>query len=209
MSVFNRISLAGMIKKHFQTFYDDGFFKLHKKRKTPKEDKFLFIFLPILIGIFLVTCELYISNEYLSIILTCLSIFAGLLFGLLSLVFDLAQKNKLKVLDLNKAVSEKKATQKDLINAEIKYRISKELFVNIGFAVFLSIVAIASALLTRLRIEFIINYFEKKDYYPFLRKTYLISTNFLTYFVTTLFILTILMILKRFYLIFENEVNEI
>jgi hypothetical protein len=30
-----------------------------------------------------------------------------------------------------------------------------------------------------------------------------------TYFITTLFILTILMILKRFYLLFENEVIEI
>ena len=208
MSLFDRVSLNGLIKSHLQTFYDDGYFRLHRKKKTPFSDKFIFIIIPSLIAACLVVIGLFISIQYLSIILTCLSIFSGLLFGLLSLVLSLINNTKTTYNTLIKIPEPDSVIQKEILDTEIKYRISKELFINIGFAIFLSLVAIVFTLLTRLKPESLIQIFKNNGCYPLLKDIFIISTNFISYFIISVFILTILMVLKRFYLLFDNEVKD-
>jgi len=206
MSLFNRISVYSIVKKHLNTFYDESY-RVNGKDKIPFADKIVFIGIPLLISLIFVLLGLYMDATYLSIILTCLSIFVGLLFGLLPLMFQLTTTIKAKYLDLKKANNSTSIPSKEYKFQEIKFRISKELFSNIGFSIILAIVSILSSLLTRLKPQAIIKVLEGK-YFNTIKSTYLFVSNFIAYFLLTLFVLMLFMVLKRFYLLFESEVRE-
>lgn len=208
MKFLNRISLSEIIKSHCSTFYDDAYLRIEGKKRIPLGDKIIFIVIPIIIAIILLTSEFFITETYLNIILTCLSIFAGLLFGLLSLVFELTKniKKEVEIIKINPIVGD--TLFKKLAHEELKYRISKELFVNIGFAIIVSILTIICAILTRLYPKQIVFWLSHFECYQFIKTIYLISSNFLAYYLLMLFVLTIMMILKRFFLLFDSETKN-
>lgn len=208
MKFLNRISLSEIIKSHCSTFYDDAYLRIEGKKRVPLGDKIIFIVIPIIIAIILLTSDFFITETYLNIILTCLSIFAGLLFGLLSLVFELTKniKKEVEIIKINPIEGD--TLFKKLAHEELKYRISKELFVNIGFAIIVSILTIICAILTRLYPKQIILWLSHFECYQFIKTVYLVSSNFLAYYLLMLFVLTIMMILKRFFLLFESETKN-
>lgn len=207
MSFLNRISLSSLIKNHIETLYDDAYLRLHNRKIVPKADLIIFLLIPLTISTIIVLLELYISDEYLSIIFSCLSIFAGLLFGLLSLIFQLTTDSKSKLNNL-KNQREESTIDNRYNKEELRYRISKELFINVGFAIMLAILAIVSTMLTRIKPPYLIKKLTQREIYQNLKPLYLSITNFLAYFIISLFLLTILMVLKRFYLLFINEVSD-
>lgn len=75
---------------------------------------------------------------------------------------------------------------------KIKNTVLKQLLANISFTILLSIVTILFTLTTYLDVEIIKN-----------------ITTWIVYFLLTNFLLTVLMILKRMYKLFENEIVEI
>ena len=205
--MFDRISVRLLVSRHIDTLYDDAYYKLEGIKRIPLADKFLFIGVPAIVALFMIMMGLFINENYLSIILTCLSIFAGLLFGLLPLVFELTAQIKSKLNSIIKDPIIEDTLQRTKTREETKYKIAKELFVNICFAILMSLIAILLALFTRLRPAFLIETFRDEKYYCLVKYLILTISNFAVYFISTVFLLTILMILKRFYLLFDSEIS--
>lgn len=198
MKLFDRINIVQIFIKHFNTLYDHGVLTWTGKRKMPFADKFTFFYFPATIAFTLVIpLQLYINDNYLNIIITSLSIFVGLLFGFLTLVFDIV-KNERTVGQNPDATHEQK----------LKFKLVKELFINIAFAIALSILSIIAALLTRFHPTPIILQLQKLACYSYIKQLYLWTTNLVAVFLVLLFIATLLMILKRFFIIFTNDFND-
>ncbi len=192
----DRINVWRIFTEHKDTLYDYAKFKKENVKVIPFSDKLTFFYLPLFFSVFLVLLlELHINSEYLNVIITSLSIFVGLLFSLLTLVFDLLRKEKTLVVTND-------ATE-DIKN---KYQLLKELFINISFAISLSILTILITLSTQLKSDIISRWFLNFKYYDLINKLYFILTNIAAIFFITVFAMTLLMILKRFFIIFENEV---
>ena len=198
MELLDRINIIQIFKAHKNTLYDYAKYKKEKKKVVPLSDLFLFFVLPLLTScIITLVLKLYITTEYLNIIITSLSIFVGLLFSLLTLVFDLIKKEKLITASENSSEIQK-----------AKYLLLQELFINISFAIALSILTISSSLFTRFNPVVLKEFLLKLKIYYLLKPIYLISTNIISLFLSILFLLTLLMILKRFFIIFKIEIGE-
>lgn len=198
MKLFDRIDISQIFIKHFATLYDHRALTLHGKRRMSFEDIFTFLLFPLFTSLILVILfDLFINDNYLNIIITSLSIFVGLLFGFLTLVYDIVKTERVVVL------------QKDVTHEQkIKFRLVKELFINIAFAIALSILSIFATLLTRFSPKIITALLKELDWYMYIKKGYQYTTNVLAIFLIILFIATLLMILKRFFIIFINEFNN-
>jgi hypothetical protein len=202
MKVFDRVDIGLILKKHVETFYNDGEEKSTGIKNVPVSDKVVFIYFPIITSILIVALGITLTNDYINIIITSLSIFVGLLFNLLVLVFDLAKKQREKIErieDTNEIVPKTESA---------KYNISKELFANISFAIALSIFAIIATVFPSLKPTAIV-VFVKSNICNFhvVKVIYLAITNVIAITLVIEFLLVLLMILKRFFLIFNTEVN--
>jgi hypothetical protein len=194
----DRINVWRIFTEHKDTLYDYAILKSKNRKVIPFSDKFIFFYAPLSISASLVLIlNLKIDSEYLNVIITSLSIFVGLLFSLLTLVFGLVKEQK------NLAIAND-AT----IDSKNKYQLLKELFINISFSIFLSIVTILITLLTQFKSNIIGQWFKKVKFYDCVKWLYISLTNIFAIFLVLMFIMTLLMILKRFFLIFKTEVNE-
>ncbi len=244
MSLFNRISFWSIIKKHLDTLYDNRDMPDTENRKIAVPDFLIFFVLPAGLGIILIFFKIFISENYINILLTLLSIFAGLLFGLLPLVFqqgkelnkelkdDLGEVEKsiqaISSMEEYKEALELQCTQlvashvenvkkcQDSINnlndvisllksknhffsteprlTKIKFKINEELFRNICFAILVAIFAIISILLSQINFS--------ASYLNSISSCYKSLSNFFSYFLLGIFGTTLLMILKRFFLLY-------
>ena len=86
---FDRVNIGSILSNHLTTFYHYEKFQFYGKKEIPSSDKFLFGILPIILSALFCWGGLKFKNDYVNIILTCLSIFIGLLFGLLTMVYSL------------------------------------------------------------------------------------------------------------------------
>lgn len=165
MNLIDKINCLNIINSHLATLQNDN------TKKADLSDYFTFLILPLLVAVALVKFGIYLKDSAINIIITTLSIFVGLMFNIIVLLFDIVKRE---------------AHQK------IKNIVLKQLLANISFAILLSVVAILLTLLT-----FFDNCWVK------------LATTFITYFLLTLFLMTLLMILKRMYNIFKNEMDEL
>ena len=202
MHLFDRINISLILKKHIETFYNYGELNFNGKRTIPLSDKITFIFSPIIVTLIVVISGIRLTNDYVNIIITSLSIFVGLLFNLLILIFDLTRKQKSKLKEFE--VKTEVVPRIDMV----KFTILKELYANICFAIAVSIFAIAAAIAPTLKPKLILPFLRNIKYYHSLKDIYIFLTNSIAIFLSILFLLTLLMILKRFFLIFNNEINE-
>lgn len=197
--IFDRINVTSIFSQHLTTFYHYEKRQFYNKTEIPFSDKFLFLFFPLLLSIFFCLCGLKFNQDYLNITLTCLSIFAGLLFGLLTMVFSLVQENQKIVVDSSKPEEKKKLTAKiDLTN---------HLFINIGFSIVLSLLALIFVLTTQFYPSSIINKIKIYEYYDYLKPIYLYVTNGISFFLIIEFLLTLMMIIRRFTVLFLNQLS--
>lgn len=174
-----KINPAKIIRDHVLTLksYDTG--------KYSVGDFFVFILLPFGIAGYLAyyfpksdknTTEIF-NKDVVDILVTSLSIFAALLFNLLLLVYDLV----------------KKANPGEAY-AVLKTRFLKEIFANISYSIFISMLAVIILLISLLGTESRI-----------LQVTVVASV----YFLVSNFILTLLMILRRVHILFSKEFEKI
>lgn len=192
MKIFDRINIIQIFRSHLNTLYDYGALNWNGQRKIPIADKITFAISPLVFSLILVLLELRIDNEYLSIIITSLSIFIGLLFSLLTLVFDMVKSSS----NLENEIDHKK---------KVKNTLTQELFINIAFAIALSLVSIVAVFLTRFRPAPIIDLLKNLSYYEYIKEIYIFSTNLFAIYLLILFLFTLLMILKRFYILFLSQ----
>jgi len=201
MKLFDRVNIGLIFRKHIETFYDYGQANSTGVRKATMADITTFVYFPISFSTIIVLLGIKLTNDYINIIITALSIFVGLLLNLLVLIFDLAKKQKEKIASLN---------QQGEIIPQIeaaKYAIIKELYANISFSIALSIFAIITSILPTLRPQIIIDILKSNLNFSLLKSVYLAITNVAAITLVVEFLLVLLMILKRFFLIFKNEID--
>lgn len=202
MRLFDKINTQLIFKKHIQTFYNYGEANSTGVRNSTTNDQVAFIYFPIIASILIFTAGIRINNDYINIAITSLSIFVGLLFNLLILIFDLAKKQKQIMNDLR--------SREEIIPQieSAKYLLIKEVFINISFSIALSIISIIAVLLPCIKPKFLINYLQHYEGYWIIKLAYLAITNCLAFFLIIEFLFVLLMILKRFFLIFNSEINN-
>jgi hypothetical protein len=141
------------------------------------KDFMLFFILPISMSILLVWKD-YSFKEQLGNLIAAISIFGGFLFNLLAIIYS--QMGNIK----------KDAETED---DKVKKRFINEIHINISFCIVLSIVIVLSLLLTTIDIPEI-------EFWTILEKI----INGLNYFLMILFLLTLIMILNRVYILLKK-----
>ena len=171
--MFSKINPKQIITDHFDTFTN------HRTGKPMKTDYLVFFGIPLVVAIILViVCKIKLDHNAGNILITSLSIFAALLFNLLLLVYDIVHKEN--------------------NNSTIQEAL-KQIFANISFSIFISIITIFLLL-----VDF---FFDD----VFTSCIYFIASSFdfVIYWFIALFTLTLLMILKRIHSLLSNEFLEI
>jgi len=126
----------------------------------------------------LMRLHLRIDKDYVNIIVSMLSIFVGLLLNMIVVLFDIIRSERKRV---------------------HKVAVLEEVLANISFTIVLSIFTIGVVLLTQLN-------FGRPAWQPYIEGSREVI-NFISFACLILFLLTLLMVVKRMYLLFMDEVN--
>ena len=150
-------------------------------KKVSIGDLVLFFVIPLPIGAGAVWVHGSMKNTEVTVLVTAFSIFTALLFNLLLLTFDLISKTD---------------GSSDDFMIRLKMLLLQQTYNNISFCILVAITAIGLLLIYLLdsRLGFSIDQVE-----------YVIS--FGVYYLTTLFLLTLLMILKRVHILLSKEMT--
>jgi hypothetical protein len=160
-----KVNVLKIILAHGNTLVD-------ARTKRPGWDDWVtFVIVPTAFALMANRCGLSLGTNALTIIITALSIFVGLLFNMVVLVFDILKRD---------------STNK------LKNNLLKQLLANISFTILLSIVIIALSLISRVK-----------------EPTIKMLADFIIYFSLSFFFVTLVMILKRMYGLYDNEMKEI
>lgn len=184
--IFDKINIASIIEGHFNTLVDE------KTKKLDFFDVLIFIMLPFGFSLFL-TFFFTEIEPLQNILITSLTIFTGLLFNLLVLMYDIIKRrdDKYRVLLDESEQNETFNKKNELIELKISGRFLEQLFNNISYSVLISIFAIASLVLSYLTSNLIAD----------------TILRFLIFFFSINFFLTLLMVLKRTHklILFKNS----
>lgn len=142
------------------------------------KDLLLFIGFPLTLSI-LLTYKGYNFENHLGNLIVAISIFGGFLFNLLAIIYS--QLDNI----------EKDAESE---NSELKKKFVKEIHINISFCIVLSILIVMTLLLTTIDTP--------KFEYDWLFNKIIIGIN---YFLMLLFLLTLIMILNRVYILLKKN----
>jgi hypothetical protein len=208
MKIIGRLGISVIFKRHFQTFYNYGLYEWTGKKKVPIPDVLTFLVLPFVISILLVWFDNAIMKSISSLIVTCLSIFIGLLFNLLILIFDLSKRETDKIKNIEQQKDDTEDKQLTLKAERTALELIKELFVNIAYAIALSILCVIIILLGKFRPTLMLVILKKTNWFGVIRHYTLLSLDTLTIFFLIQFLLTLLMILNRFFIIFNKQVEK-
>lgn len=149
-----------------------------KSKRVNRKDLLLFIGFPLTTST-LLTCKDYNFEDQLGNLIVAISIFGGFLFNLLAIIYSQIDN------------IEKDAETE---TSELKMRFVKEIHSNISFCIFLSILIVMTLLLTTIDIP--------KFQYDWLINKFIIGIN---YFLMLLFLLTLIMILNRVYILLKKN----
>jgi len=170
--MIGKIDVRQIIKDHVRTLTDEN------TKRTSRGDCILFFGLPILAAVALIAPKLIFGKTMGTVLITALAIFAGLLFNLLLLIFDIGNKPRPKEEKLS----------------PIKIRFLREIYSNIAYAILTALVTIVLLLI---HIGLVALQFTLVMY----------VTAFLVYILTGNFVLTLLMVLKRVHKLLAEEFN--
>jgi len=163
--IFEKINFSKIIVSHLRTLQNAN------TKKAGLGDYVTFLVTPLVFALFLTWAKVPLKNDAINIIITTLSIFVGLMFNIIVLIFDIVKRDA---------------------RQHVKNEVLKQLLANISFEILISVFSILSTLGT------------------FFENSYLkIAFSFITYFSLAVFLLTLLMILKRMYNVFKNEIDEL
>lgn len=174
--MFSKINIFGIIYDHFCTL------KNYRNGKIYAPDLVLFFLIPLIISGFLSHRGFIISANLANVLLTCFSIFAALLFNLLLLIFDIADK-----------VKNNNSKSYSLEQSKVFYDLLKEIYINVSFCILISVLSIV----------LLLGFFIDLDSCIFL-----LILSSVVYFFVFVFILTLFMILKRVYALLSQRIND-
>ncbi len=177
--MFSKINVTKIIIDHLRTLRN------YDTQKLRFVDYALFILVPIIVSAVLIIFSYLIDKEFANILITSLSIFAALLLNLLLLVFDIVRKT-------NDSIARNKELKNPYEAEEKRLTFLKEIYANISYAIFVSILSIVILLIAYFVCDFHL----------------LQLFSFFIYFLSLNFILTLLMIVKRVHILLSNEINK-
>lgn len=177
--MFKKINVSKIVIDHLNTL------KSYDTQSLRVADYALFIIVPIIISITMVCFSYLIDKTFANILITSLSIFAALLLNLLLLVFDIVRKT-------NDSLAKSKEAKNPYEAEEKRLTFLKEIYANISYAIFISILSIIILL--------VIYFVSLESLLQFL--------SFLVYFLSINFIFTLLMIVKRVHILLANELKK-
>jgi len=169
--MFAIINPLSIIKEHIKSLFDSA----HRFNVL-----LIFLGIPFLVAFALSRFQIYLNENMIDYSLTSLSVFTGLLFSLLFIIYDVLNKEKEKL-------------NKHNIKQQTKLKLLKQLYVNVSFSILLGFLIIFILLLTELFFQYM---------------TFLKCSSVLFYGFATLFFLTLLQILKRTYILLEKEFDD-
>lgn len=175
--LFSKINVSVIVSDHFQTLKDFG----HSSISI--FDIFIFFVLPILLSVLLVLSGFRLTTELVGLLITAFSIFAGLLFNLLILMFDII--GKVSSLDhLPDELQTKQAfTRKITILQNVSYNISFEILICLSGVILLALTGLPH------------------------NEVFGTITSLLVFFVVIIFSLTLAMILRRVHGLIVDEID--
>jgi amino acid transporter len=174
--VFENINVWVIVKDHLKTL------KVYRSDKTSTEDVILFLVIPFLGALSLVLFLDYrLDVDAINALITSLSVFSGLLFNLLLLIYDLLRKENTK--DDSKEISEE-------VSSSLRRTFLSHIYAHISFTILTAVLSITLLLFLFIKINF-----------PILT----ISINVAVIFLIINFILTMLMILQRVHILISTE----
>lgn len=178
----SKINIYDILSGHLSTLCND------KSDKISKLDIITFYLVPLSVAIIIAYNSVSLSKETIGLVVTIGSILTGLLLNLLILVYD--QKKNLP--EVNQADAKWEKTQ-------LRHTVIEQLYYNISYstiiALFLVIVSVTHSLIGSLKFPF------SSKYLSFVFVPTLHITSPLLFFLGINLLLTIIMIIKRIYLL--------
>ncbi|MBW3521347.1 MULTISPECIES: hypothetical protein [unclassified Chryseobacterium] len=175
--MFSRININKIIIAHYKSLSNLN------DRKIAINDLIIFILFPFLIAIVLIYYNISIKSQVANLI-TALSILAGFLFNLLAIIHSSLGKIRDEI------------RQQNLEENSLKYKFANEIHANISYNILIAILTIVTLVVSGLNIEFN-NKALKYISFCFL--------NSICYFLLIHFLLTLVMILNRVYILLDKE----
>jgi hypothetical protein len=171
--MIGKIDVRQIVADHFATLVDEN------TKQRSGLDFNLFVTVPILVASALLFFDLILGKSISNVLITALAVFAGLLFNLLLLIFDIANKPR---------------PEGERLNA-LKLRFLKEIYSNIAYAILIALLTIVILL-----IHFLFLSLNNRAGQVFAAFTvYILSVNF---------VLTLFMVLKRIHILLATEFKE-
>lgn len=191
-----KIKIGKIIKSHYKTFY----ILENKKEKISVSSYLLYIVIPLAFSIIL-TYFGYTMESEINNLIAAISIFGGFLFNLLAIIYTQVDKiliaiEKDEIKAKNGELGIFDTTKRDLDNKRI---FAKEINSNISYSIIVALTIIIFLLLLNVDIAKCIFF----DYTHFV-KILLIGIN---YFLLSHFILTLLMIISRVYILLSRDME--
>ncbi|MEG0188129.1 MAG: hypothetical protein RR447_09105 [Algoriella sp.] len=175
--MFSRININKIIIAHYKSLSNLN------DRKIAINDLIIFILFPILIAIVLIYYNISIKSQVANLI-TALSILAGFLFNLLAIIHSSLEKIRDEI------------RQQNLEENSLKYKFANEIHANISYNILIAILTIVTLVVSGLNIEF-----NNKT----LKYISFCLLNSICYFLLIHFLLTLIMILNRVYILLDKE----
>lgn len=177
----SKLSFRHIIRDHVASLYNN------RTKKRSKADLFLLFFVPLLIGAiltFVVPNPIPVRAEFINIVLTALSIFAGLLINVIVLIYDFIKKTR---------------EQGEGNTNKNKIKFLREINANISFTILISIFTICFILLSSaVAGDTSSNTSFHKNFYDYFY-------GIIVYTLVSMFFSHMFMILKRLYNLLELE----
>ena len=180
--MFDKVNITKIIRDHFGTFKD------HSSKESRPLDFLLFFLVPFIVAVVIVILHGALPKGLIGVIVTSLSIFTALLLNLLLLAYNVIRNSK---------------PPPDEKIRLMREELFHEIFSNIAFAVLVALVIVVSVLC--------LGMIDGSASLPAVNILGIVINilSFLIYFLGTLFLLTLLMLLKRVYsLLSKEQVSE-
>jgi hypothetical protein len=183
-------------------------FKKYGSDKYSSMDIALFLVLPAIIsGFLLLACNMPLTSGMIVVLVTSFSIFAALLFNLLLLTYDIVVKSnngKEKREDVNDSQGKSNGSKK----LTVTEKLLKETYINISFCITISLISIILLIILYFFVEAETAANLGKNIPSFLVNslTYTVPFfSFLVYYLSSQFMLTLLMIIKRINVLLSKQ----
>lgn len=195
-----KLNIAPIVVNHFKTL------KKHGNKNLDKDNFFVFILIPILLSVIL-SIKVRIDSTKIGLIITAFSIFVGFLLNFLILLCDVSFKNNEKCRHYKESLEKKLKEGNRRINSQERsqlefYKNKKELIIeiysNINFLILISIFIIL----------FCFPYIFSPTILIDFKRYIKIFFNFIIINFSTVFLLTIIMVLKRVHLLLKSDLDE-